>query len=134
MLASVIIASVACRKEGAPTSTIDQMQQDSSVLILKGDFNAGPYGNVTGIAKVYKRGNTYQLKVDTLNTWNGPNLKVLLSKEIQPINYIDLGSLQSTMGNQVYNINGAPDFSSYKYALIHCVDYNHLFGWAELRP
>jgi hypothetical protein len=53
---------------------------------------------------------------------------------MQPVNFIDLGSLQSTSGNQVYNISGSPDLTVYKYALVHCVDYNHLFGWAELAP
>ena len=34
---------------------------------------------------------------------------------------------------RLYNIPDAPDFSQYKYALIHCKQYNHLFGSAELR-
>jgi hypothetical protein len=49
------------------------------------------------------------------------------------MNFIDLGRLQSTSGNQVYTIQGNPDFTQYKYALIHCQRYNHLFGSAELR-
>jgi hypothetical protein len=65
---------------------------------------------------------------------NGPDLKVYLSKEIQPINFVNLGSLKSTNGSQLYNIPTGIDFAQYKYALIHCQQYNHLFGSAELKP
>jgi hypothetical protein len=64
---------------------------------------------------------------------NGPQLHVYISKEVQPVNFIDLGPLQSTMGNQLYNIPGKPDFSVYKYALVHCKKFNHLFGSAKLQ-
>jgi hypothetical protein len=50
-----------------------------------------------------------------------------------PVNFIDLGALKSTIGNQVYNVVGMPDFMDYKYISIHCVAYNHLFGSALLQ-
>jgi hypothetical protein len=73
------------------------------------------------------------LKFQAVTISNGPDLHVYLSKEVLPVNYIDLGRLQSTSGNQVYELTGNPDFSQYKYALVHCQRYNHLFGSAELR-
>jgi hypothetical protein len=72
------------------------------------------------------------LKLTNFSTTNGPDLKVYLSKEIHPLSFIKLGDLKSIGGNQVYDIIGSPDFMQYKYALIHCEQYNHLFGSAEL--
>lgn len=92
----------------------------------------GPYGSVTGGAKVFKENDTFTLQLLNVNISNGPDLHVYISKEVLPVNFIDLGKLKSTMGNQVYDIPGNPDFTQYKYALIHCQQYNHLFGSAVL--
>jgi hypothetical protein len=72
------------------------------------------------------------LLIEGLKSTNGPDLKVFLSKEVQPINFINLGALKSVNGNQVYDITGMPDIKEYKFALIHCQAFNHLFGSAEL--
>jgi len=132
-----------CKKEGqyAPTTVLNEMIDsmpgiDSSKLpMLKysGDFTSGPFGTVTGKAEVYKTGTTYDVKLANFNTNNGPALHVYISKEAMPVNYIDLGSLKSTAGNQVYSVTGMPDFMEYKYISIHCVAYNHLFGSALLK-
>lgn len=68
-----------------------------------------------------------------LKASNGPDLKVYLSKELQPVNFINLGALKSVNGNQVYGVTGMPDIMEYKYALVHCQAFNHLFGSAELK-
>jgi hypothetical protein len=52
---------------------------------------------------------------------------------MNPVNFIDLGALKATGGNQLYEISATIDFTQYKYALIHCRQYNHLFGWALLQ-
>ena len=106
---------------------------DSISAKLMGDFMNGPHGTVAGTASVYLQNGTYTLALGNVVISNGPDLHVYLSKEIQPINFIDLGKLKSIAGNQVYDIPGEPDFSAYKYALIHCQQYNHLFGSAELK-
>lgn len=129
---AIIIA--ACKKQDAtPTTPGTGMVNNSAVLKYSGSFINGPYGAVTGNAKVYLQNGTYVLKLEGVTISNGPDLHVYLSKEVQPVNFIDLGRLQSTGGNQVYNINGNPDFTQYKYALVHCQQYNHLFGSAQLR-
>jgi hypothetical protein len=72
------------------------------------------------------------LKLENFSTSNGPDLKVYLSTAASPSDYISLGDLKSTNGNQVYVITGSPDFSAYRFVLIHCERYNHLYGSAEL--
>ena len=115
--------------------TVDTTSMGAMAAIAKyaGTFGNGAYGTVTGNAKIYLVNGRYSLALENFNTNNGPDLHVYLSKEVQPINFIDLGKLKSTNGNQVYEISGMPNFTEYKYALIHCQQYNHLFGSAELK-
>lgn len=129
------IIAISCNKEATTNSTaLNEMVDASATLVVNtvpGIFVT--YGeNVSGVAKLFVKDAKYTLALENFTTNNGPDLHVYLSKEIQPINFIDLGKLKSTMGNQVYLISGTPDFKQYKYALIHCQQYNHLFGSAEL--
>lgn len=102
------------------------------ILRYQANFKNGPYGTVTGAARIYESNGKWELWLVNFKTSNGPDLKVYLSKEVQPLNFIKLGDLKSTSGNQVYPINVKPDFMQFKYALIHCEQFNHLFGSAEL--
>jgi len=134
----VLIASatffVSCVKENTPEIVLDNTV-DTTVAMPQnnGNFMNGPYGSVSGMATVYNQDGKLVLALENMNISNGPQLHVYLSKEVQPVNFIDLGPLQSTLGNQLYNITGSPDLAQYKYALIHCKKYNHLFGSAKLQ-
>ena len=133
----IIVAAIqSCKKDRdsfASTVTVNEMVDTTGVLKYSGSFTSGPFGTVTGKAEVYKNGTDYKVKLANFNTNNGPALHVYLSKEAMPINYIDLGVLKSTNGNQVYSVTGMPDFMEYKYISIHCVAYNHLFGSALIQ-
>ena len=109
------------------------MTDTASVLKYSGDFVSEPYGTVTGKVEIYKKAIVIEVKLAGINSSNGPALHVFISKEAMPINFIDLGSLKSTTGNQVYSVSGMPDFMDYKYISIHCVAYKHLFGSALLQ-
>ena len=131
----VLIAFLtSCVKENTPEIILDNTV-DTTVAMPgnNGTFMNGPYGNVSGMATVYNKNGTLILALQNMNISNGPQLHVYLSKEVQPVNFIDLGPLQSTIGNQLYNIPGTPDFSQYSYALVHCKKYNHLFGSAKFQ-
>lgn len=135
IITALITGITACTKQNAtPTTPVDEMVDTSAMQKYIGAFMNGPYGSVSGTASLFYQSGTYSLAIKNAMISNGPDLHVYLSKEIQPINFIDLGKLKSTMGNQVYAISGVPDFNQYKYALIHCQQYNHLFGSAELKP
>jgi hypothetical protein len=125
---------LSCVKKNTPELILDNTV-DTTVAIPKNDgsFINGPYGSVSGMATVYNQNGVLVLALKNMTISNGPQLHVYLSKEVQPVSFIDLGPLQSTKGNQLYNIEGEPDFSQYKYALIHCKKYNHLFGSAKLQ-
>lgn len=121
---------ISCKKTS--TRTLDEMVDPVSTLIFSGTFASTGGENVSGIAKIYVTANKYSLKLENFSSSNGPDLKVYLSLASTPTGFISLGDLKSTNGNQVYEINASPDFSKYKYVLIHCEKYNHLFGVAEL--
>lgn len=132
-IVAVGILIMSCSKQQTPFVPVNQAPDTSAVQKFAGSFSNGPYGTVSGNAKIFLQNGQYLLKLENLSSSAGPDLHVYLSKEVQPVNYIDLGRLQSTAGNQLYAIAGTPDFSAYKYALIHCQRFNHLFGSAELR-
>lgn len=128
------LAVAGCKKETTSTIPLNE-QPDSSIVVTpkNGNFSNGPYGSVSGEAKIYRTGTKYQLALVNFTSSNGPDLKVYLSKEIQPNNFINLGSLRATSGNQLYDIPEGANYTDYKYALIYCQQYNHLFGSAELK-
>ncbi len=122
-----------CKKENnTPTSVIMDMVDTTADIKLSGNFINGPYGSVSGKAKILLKDGRYTLVLESVSISNGPDLHVYLSKEMIPVNFIDLGKLKSTNGTQVYDIAGVPDFSQFKYALIHCQLFDHLFGSAVL--
>lgn len=130
-----IIFTSSCTKENTPTVDLMEKPDTTAMLKFKGNFQNGPFGNnAKGSAAIYLKDSMLTLAFDSLFLIsNGPALHVYLSKEIQPINFIDLGALKSTNGGQIYNISDVPDFMEYKYALVHCKAYDHLFSYAELK-
>ena len=128
-----IFTSCSKQKDNYASMEILNEQPDTTaVLKLSGSFSSGPWGTVTGSAAIYQQAGKFQAKLSGFNSSNGPALHIYLSKEAMPVNYVDLGMLKSTTGEQLYNISGMPDFAVYKYISVHCVAYNHLFGYALL--
>lgn len=127
--------TTSCTKENTPNVDLMEKADTTAVLKFTGAFQNGPYGSGSkGIANIYLKDSVYTLVFDsTFLINNGPALHVYLSKEIQPINYIDLGALKSVMSGQIYDVASSTNFMEYKYALVHCKAYNHLFSYAELK-
>jgi hypothetical protein len=131
---ALLLLAASCKKEATPDEVLMEMEMMGAIRTHTGRFVNGPYGTVTGSAHIVRNANgSIQLLIEGLKSTNGPDLKVYLSKEVQPVNFINLGSLKSVNGNQVYDITGMPDIIEYKYALVHCKAFNHLFGSAELK-
>jgi hypothetical protein len=130
-----LFIAIACKKESTPGSTpVPPPPIDTSTSAIKytGMFENGPYGTATGTAKIVESNGKYSLRLEGFRVSSGPDLKVYISKEKQPLNFIRLGNLQALSGDQAYSIPGNPDFMEYRYALIHCERFNHLFGSALL--
>ena len=129
----ITLVIVACKRE-ENTSVEPLMERVDSMAVVNviGKFSGVGGESVSGTAKILTSEGKYSLVLDDFRTNNGPDLHVYLSKQATPKDFIDLGSLKSVSGTQVYSISGTPDFQEYKYALIHCQQYNHLFGSALL--
>ena len=130
-LLCLMSALSSCRK--ASSEALNEMVPDGGMVKYSASFSGTDNQQVSGEAKIFLINGKYQLKLENFRTDNGPDLKVYLSKRDRPSEFISLGDIKSTNGNQVYEITGAPDFTIYKYVLIHCERYNHLFGRAELK-
>jgi hypothetical protein len=123
------IIITACTKRSSTDPVNDPIDTTTMAIVLyQGNFSNGPYGSTSGQARVYEQNGNWQLRLENFRVSNGPDLKVYLSKEEQPLNFISLGGLKSTSGNQTYTISGMPNLMEFKYALIHCEQFNHLFG------
>lgn len=132
--AVVVVMLGSCVKENTPKTPVNNpVDTLTAVPLFSGTFNNGPYGLVSGRARVYLQNGQSVLALENFTSSNGPDLHVYISREKQPVTYIDLGRLQAVSGNQQYPLVGNLNFSEYKYALIHCQRYNHRFGSAELK-
>ena len=136
LLFLIVILSlfIACSKEmGAPTTALNVAVDTTAKALTAGYFISGPYGTVSGKGQVLRNANgSYAVVLDSFATTNGPDLYVYLSKQIMPVDFIEVGKLKSTNGRQVYELGGKPDLTQYPYICIHCKAYNHLFGYAKL--
>jgi hypothetical protein len=136
LLLSIALSAflLSCNDETlAPTTPVNDMVDMDAILDRTGMFEDGPYGSVTGTASLYTNaGGNYDVALKNFKTKNGPDLYVYLSKEIMPVNFISLGKLASTNGDQVYPVPATANLNDYKYICVHCKKYNHLFGYARI--
>ncbi|MES2448093.1 MAG: DM13 domain-containing protein [Bacteroidota bacterium] len=133
LLIVMLFAFTACKKENTPKIALNEkVDLTMATQNAVGTFANGPYGSVSGNAKIYTVGTGNQLALENFSSSNGPDLKVYLSKEKEPQNFINLGDLKAVGGNQIYQIPAGINATEYKYALIYCKRFSHLFGFAQL--
>ncbi len=132
LLIAIISISLLVGCSKTSTEKIEEVISAAATQKANGSFIGYGSEKVSGQAKIFLSNDQYMLKLENFSTTNGPDLKVYLSKAASPSDFISLGDLKSTNGNQVYQINGTPDFSKYRFVLIHCERFNHLYGSAEL--
>ncbi|MCY3944907.1 MAG: DM13 domain-containing protein [Anaerolineaceae bacterium] len=100
-----------------------------------------PVHRAEGSATVWLAGEERVLRFEDFRVTNGPQLHVLLTKNVPTSifagvgasgEYIDLGPLKGNVGNQNYNIPAEVNLSEYRSAVIYCVPFNVVFSSAEL--
>ena len=93
----------------------------------------------TGDVKVYQLGSERIVRLEQLDVLNGPDLRVLLSKEsmVQSSDalgsYIELGKLKGNKGNQNYLVPQDVDLSEYHSVIIYCNPFHVVFNSASLQ-
>ncbi len=132
ILSAFLVFFISCEKESDLTSEDSNPNSISkfATLMASGPFTPTSGITVTGLAKIYNDINQKKVLLDNFTITDGPDLKVYLSTTSEPITFVNLGALTSS---RVYLIPNSVDMSAYKYVLIHCQQYNHLFAIAELK-
>ena len=97
--------------------------------IAAGTFTPTSGIKVSGAAKIYLNGAQNEVRLENFSVSSGPDLKVYLSKTENPTDFVNLGNLTAAT---VYAIPTQVKIADYKYVLIHCQQYNHLFAVAQL--
>lgn len=129
-----------CEVEGDLTHDLIPVNVDQPITIpinvdqpttttLLGTFAPTSGISVQGKATVFLENDQYKLKLVDFSISNGPDLKVYLSKSNAPTEFVNLGNLNASA---VYSIPKIIEIKDYKFVLIHCQQYNHLFAVAEL--
>ncbi|MDQ5930135.1 MAG: hypothetical protein QG594_1922 [Bacteroidota bacterium] len=127
-----IVFLVSCEVQGDLTrdsAQIIPVPNTTSILKHSGSFIPTSGISVSGQAKIYLDNAQYKLELSNFSITTGPDLKVYLSKTDSPTDFVSLGNLTSST---VYLVPQNVAISDYKYVLIHCQQYNHLFAIAAL--
>src|SRR3990167_5753960 len=114
-----------------PSSSVETQK-----VIVQGMFGEVDFVHKgSGIAKLIEVDGRTILRLENFNVVSGPDLYVYLSETTSPTgdiaslgNFLDLGTLKGTSGNQNYEIPG--DSGNRETAIIWCKRYGVLFTYA----
>ena len=122
---------ISCEIEGDLTRGVTpaNVNQHNPTPNLSGTFVPTSGINVQGKVSVFLENDQFKLKFVDFSISSGPDLKVYLSKTNVPTDFVNLGNLNPST---VYSIPKNIEIKDYKFVLIHCQQYNHLFAIAEL--
>ena len=100
---------------------------------LSGSFvDADWIHRTQGTATITQEDEKRILNLEDFNTTNGPDLYVYLSTDGKASEFVNLGRLQSSNGDQTYEIPENVDLSKHDKVLIWCKAFGVLFGTAHL--
>lgn len=120
-----------CKKEGLYTEPILEVgNSQNAVLLKKGTFVATSGIAVRGSLEIRKQPLGSYVSLMNFSVSSGPDLKVYLSKNDYPAEFVNLGALE--LGKTDYKIPEGVSIENYTHVLIHCQQYNHLFAIAKL--
>jgi hypothetical protein len=128
---------------GKPLSESDQAmpQMTDPVVSAKGVFTQiDAVHRADGTATIYLLpDNSKVLRFEEFKVTNGPDLHILLTRNPQPKegkdvgnDYVDLGQLKSSVGNQNYRIPAELDLTQYQGVVIYSLAFGVIFSSAKL--
>lgn len=121
-------------EQNAPSIPVLDSFDESAAMAIKQGMLVGIGGHTaSGTATIYKSNGQYVVVLNPYSSQNGPDLKVYLSKNVSASSYLNLGTLQSTMGKQTYSIPGNPNVDEYTYVHVWCERYSVEFARAPLQ-
>jgi hypothetical protein len=139
-IAAVATFTIACSNQAAPQPTEGSPQpsvisSSPSPAAQAGQFVAAEHPTEGTAQIVTENGKRYLVLDAAFVTDAGPDLFVLLHREAMPQtyeaqNYLSLGMLQQTQGEQRYAIPDDVDVNDFRSAVIWCRQFNATFGYA----
>lgn len=93
----------------------------------------------SGVARLIDTGDETILRFEDFDVLNGPDLRVLLSKNTGIAasedlgDYIEVGKLKGNKGNQNYVLSDNIDVSEYHSVVIYCKPFHVVFNSADLK-
>lgn len=131
LILTTIALFSSCEEEGYYTQNSTNENSSTNLIVLKtGIFNPTSGISVIGSAELVTGDNKNYIRLQNFTISDGPDLKVYLSKNNFPSQFINLGALIST--KSIYEIPAGVNLNEYSHVLIHCQQYNHLFAIAQL--
>lgn len=125
--------------EAAPAATTNrqiaaQQQGLSPASVATGAAEVtGMLGRpASGTARILEADGKKYLRYENFTTINGPDIYIYLSKDLDAIEFVNLGPVKATEGNINYEIPGDIDPRLYPYALVWSKAFGVLFNSAKL--
>jgi hypothetical protein len=131
-------------EEGAPGEGADAMAGDASasepVTLVSGEFRSLEHGTTGAALLIELPDGTRFLRLEGLETSNGPDLRVYLSSVpaqddwyvYDDEEFVDLGPLKGNIGSSNYEIPADVDLSAFETAVVWCRRFSVGFGVAPL--
>lgn len=136
-----LIGLVACNTEGeGPLPAVDPNAQEQAptdaTLVGQGAFESYAH-SLGGKAILYQREGTHVVRLENFTMTPGPDVYVFLSKtnNYSKANAVEVVRLKEGYNMSAINLefNSALIGTEHRFVLIYCVQYNSLFGYAELK-
>lgn len=124
--------------EDQKTHEMAELVPSSPRILSQGNFYSVAHEG-SGIAKLLSVDGSNILRLENLDVLNGPDLRVVLSKNTgirtsaDLGDYIELDTLKGNKGNQNYEIDSSIDIGEYKSAVVYCKAFHVVFNVAELQ-
>jgi hypothetical protein len=126
----------------AESETTDETSEDEAeaVALRSGTWiELDPVHGAEGSATIYQLGDERVVRLDQFRVTNGPDLYVVLAKNVPTgilggvgEDYINLGALKGNVGSQNYTIPAEVNIDEYGSVVIYCLQFNVVFSSAAL--
>ena len=127
--------------EMVPTQEQPMPEMTAPTIFADGVFTEiDPIHKAEGTVTLYLLpDNTRVLRFEDFRVTNGPDLRVILTRNGEPrtaeeigADYIELDSLKGNVGNQNYSVPSGVDLSQYNGVVIYSLPFQVIFSTADL--
>lgn len=128
--------------DNSDSSTAEDSSADESeaVALRSGNWiEIDPVHKAEGTATVFQIGDERVVRLDQFTVTNGPDLYVILAKNVPTgildgvgEDYVNLGTLKGNVGSQNYSIPADVNLDEFSSVVIWCQQFNVVFSSAAL--